>query len=60
MGGEILSIKCSRCGEIMEYLGDEDDGSPIYKCNRCDEIFVGERNSYEQMVGWATLLREAH
>jgi len=44
----------------MEYLGDEDDGSPIYKCNECNIIFIGEKNSYEQMVGWATLLREGH
>lgn len=29
------------CGEIMEYLGDEEDGSPIYKCNGCNQIVVG-------------------
>ena len=44
------------CGNVMEYLGDEDDGSPIYRCNGCNETIVGERN-YEQMVGWAKILQ---
>jgi len=44
------------CGETMEYLGDEDDGSPIYKCKGCNVTVIGEKN-YEQIVSRARLLR---
>jgi uncharacterized Zn finger protein len=33
---------CQECSiENALYLGDEDDGTPIYKCNSCGTVFEG-------------------
>lgn len=40
------------CGEEMEYLGDEDDGTPIYRCYGCGVTICGDRGSHEHLVDW--------
>ena len=45
------------CGGTLEYLGDEDEGSPVFKCTTCNERFDGEVSKHEHMVARAKLIR---
>jgi len=37
---------CPECNiETAEYLGNEDDGTPIYRCKSCGTVFEGEKSS---------------
>jgi len=49
-------VKC-RCGEEMKFLGNEDDGTPIFYCSGCREHFLGA-TKHEQRIAVAKLLRE--
>jgi len=32
---------CPECSDSPKYLGDEDDGTPIFQCRLCGVVFEG-------------------
>lgn len=48
--------ECKTCGNEMEFLGFEDDGMPIFRCNYCNEIKPVILSEHERIVEGARLL----